>query len=134
VTATGGLDPYAIWKNQNFTAEELGNSQISGDNADPDADTFSNQQEYVAGTKPKDGTSFLHVEEVGRDQNDFAIRFEAVGDKSYSILGRDAADNGSWQRVVDLSPQGATETVEVLDTLGRQKRFYRVVTPQVPPQ
>jgi hypothetical protein len=136
VTVTGGADPYVTWKNQNFTAAELGNPQISGDNADPDNDTFTNQQEYIAGTRPKDGASFLHVVEVGRDQNDFSIRFEAVGDKSYTILGRDAVETGVWQRVVDLSPQGTTEAIEVLDTMPQasQKRFYRVVTPQIPPQ
>ena len=136
VTVTGGQDPYVTWKNENFTAAELADPNISGDGADPDNDTFPNQEEYVAGTKPKDKTSFLHVEEVTRDQDDFAIRFEAVGDKSYTILGRDAVENGTWQRVVDLSPQGTTEPIEVLDTIPqtRQKRFYRVVTPQVPPQ
>jgi hypothetical protein len=136
VTVTGGADPYVAWKNQNFTAAELSDPQISGDDADPDKDTFSNREEYIAGTRPKDNTSFLHVVEVTRDQDDFAIRFEAVGAKSYSVLGRDAVETGPWEKVVDLSPQPNTEPVEVLDAmpLTNRKRFYRVVTPQLPPQ
>jgi hypothetical protein len=136
VTVTGTTDPYVIWKQQNFTAAELSNASISGDNADPDNDTFTNQQEFIAGTRPKDAASFLHVVDVGVEQDDFVIRFEAVGDKSYTILGRDAVDSGLWERVVDLSPQGTTEPIEVLDTLPRTnpKRFYRIVTPQRPPE
>ncbi|MGZ8901239.1 MAG: PKD domain-containing protein, partial [Limisphaerales bacterium] len=136
VTVNGTGDPYVLWKQLHFTAAELSNPSISGDDADPDNDTFSNRDEYTAGTRPKDGTSFLHVAEVGIEADDFVIRFEAVGDKSYTILGRDALENGVWQRVVDLSPQGTTESIEVLDNLPRTrpKRFFRVVTPQRPPE
>jgi hypothetical protein len=136
VTVTGGSDPYAEWKSQNFTSAELSDPAVSGDNADPDRDTFSNQQEFIAGTRPKDGTSFLHVIEVNREQDDFAIRFEALGDKSYTILGRDSVEAGPWARVVDLSPQGQSEEIEVLDTLPQtsQKKFYRIVTPRLPPE
>ena len=38
--------------------------------------------------------------------------------------------------VVDLSPQGTTEMIDVLDTIpqANPKRFYRLITPQRPPQ
>ena len=136
VTVTGGADPYVLWKSQHFSAAELSNPSISGDDADPDNDTFKNSDEFIAGTKPRDATSFLHVAEIDTGSNEFVIRFEAVGDKSYTILGRDAAEAGPWLRVLDLSPQGTTETVEVLDTIPttRPKRFYRLVTPQRPPE
>jgi hypothetical protein len=136
VTVTGTTDPYVVWKQANFTAAELSNPSVSGDDADPDNDTFTNQQEFIAGTRPKDATSFLHVLDVAAEQDDFVIRFEAIGDKSYTILGRDAVESGLWERVVDLSPQGTTESIEVLDTLPRTnpKRFYRIVTPQRPPE
>ena len=136
VTATGTNDPYLIWKQQNFTAGELSNPSISGDSADPDNDTMSNQSEYIAGTHPKDGNSYLHVSTVGLEGDDVVLRFEAVGDKSYTILGTDTADAETWDRVVDLSPQGTTEVIDVLDTIPQAspKRFYRLITPQRPPQ
>lgn len=136
VVVTGGADPYEQWKNQHFSAAELQNPAISGDRADPDGDSFVNLEEFTAGTNPRNGASYLHVAEVSREDDDFAIRFEAIGDKSYTILGRDSAGTGPWLRVLDLSPQGTTEQVEVLDTMPQasQRKFYRVVTPQVPPQ
>lgn len=135
VTVTGG-DEYALWKGRYFTAAELNNPAIGGDSADPDGDRFGNREEFVAGTDPKDGTSFLHVAAVGRDRDRFVIRFEAAGERSYSILGRASADRGTWERVLDLSPQGTTRTVDALDPLGpsRERRFYRIVTPQQAPQ
>ncbi len=136
VTVTGGADPYELWKNQNFTAGELADPQISGDSADPDGDTFTNQQEYIAGTKPKDAASFLHVAEVSRGNNGFLIQFEAVGDKSYTIVGRDAVETGPWRRIVDLPAQGTTDTVGIEDPTAQPppRRYYRVVTPPLPPE
>ncbi|HVK59170.1 MAG TPA: lamin tail domain-containing protein, partial [Candidatus Kapabacteria bacterium] len=136
VTVNGTTDPYVQWKQQNFTAAELSNPSISGDDADPDNDQVRNQDEYISGTRPKDGASYLHVADVEVDGDDFVIRFEAIGDKSYTILGRDNAGAGDWTRVLDLSPQGTTELFEAIDNLPRTnpKRFYRVITPQIPPQ
>jgi len=122
-----------------FTPGELADPAVSGDNADPDKDTFGNRQEYVAGTNPKDSSSYLRVADVEAAEDNLVIRFEAVGDKSYTIQGREEAAEGAWKRVLDLSPQGAkgtTKSVEVLDTLNspERKKFYRIVTPQEVPQ
>jgi hypothetical protein len=135
INVTGSTDPFLVWKQQHFSAAELSNPSISGDDADPDNDTMSNAAEYIAGTAPKDGTSFLHVSSVGIDGDDVVLRFHAVGDKSYTLLGSDDPETGTWTRVLDLSPQGATETIDVLDPTpkGTLRRFYQLVTPQRPP-
>jgi hypothetical protein len=38
--------------------------------------------------------------------------------------------------VLDLSPQGATQDIEVLDTMAAdiQEKYYRIVTPQLAPE
>jgi len=135
INVTGSTDPFLVWKQQHFSAAELSNPSISGDDADPDNDTMSNAAEYIAGTAPKDGTSFLHVSSVGIDGDDVVLRFHAVGDKSYTLLGSDDPETGTWTRVLDLSPQGATETIDVLDPTPKRtlRRFYQLVTPQRPP-
>ncbi|HEV8542937.1 MAG TPA: lamin tail domain-containing protein [Verrucomicrobiae bacterium] len=135
VTVTGD-DPFVTWKASHFTPAELNDPSVSGDNADPDGDSFTNQQEFIAGTDPKNALSFLHVATVDLEGADVVIRFEAVGDKSYTILGRDDITSGLWERVLDLSPQGSTKSVDVLDTLGQSQnhKFYRIVTPQIPLQ
>jgi hypothetical protein len=133
ISVTGG-DPYFQWKQSNFASAELNDPNISGDDADPDGDFFSNQQEFIAGTNPRDASSYLHVQTVTPEGSDFVITFEAVGDKSYSIQARDSADSGDWERVIDLSPQGTTRSLDVLDPVmaNKSRRFYRIVTPLVP--
>jgi hypothetical protein len=73
---------------------------------------------------------------VARETDDFMLRFEAVGDKSYTIQARDEADSGPWERVLDLSPQGTTKPLDILDPLNAAKpyKFYRIITPtETPP-
>ncbi len=45
--------PYASWQGSHFTAAELGNPAISGDNADPDGDGVVNLLEYALGLDPR---------------------------------------------------------------------------------
>lgn len=135
ITVTGG-DAYATWQAKYFTAAELKDPAISGDNADPDADGFTNKQEFIAGTDPHDHQSYLHVANVGIENQDVLLRFEAMGDKSYTIQSRDLMGSGPWQRVVDLSPQGTTKMLDVLDPViqGAREKYYRIVTPAQPAQ
>ena len=48
--------PIDAWRLANFSAAELGETQISGDAADPDGDNLSNLTEYAMGLSPKNGS------------------------------------------------------------------------------
>ena len=50
-----------IWQHAHFTAAELGQALVSGADADPDNDDMRNHAEYIAGTRPKDARSRLHI-------------------------------------------------------------------------
>jgi hypothetical protein len=65
--ATGGFDldavgvrhvaavtGYAAWRGARFTVEELADTAVSGDEADPDHDGRVNLLEYALGTEPRD--------------------------------------------------------------------------------
>ncbi len=128
-----GGDAYTAWKEQHFTPAELNDPALSGDLADPDLDGFTNQQEFTAGTRPKDAASYLHVGAVQRENGSTALQFEAVGDKGYSVELRDSLNDGAWERLLNLAPQGTTQTIEVLDASpAAATRFYRLVTPALP--
>lgn len=47
------IGPEMIWKNQKFTAQDLADSTISGDLADPDGDGIVNLMEYALNLDPK---------------------------------------------------------------------------------
>lgn len=125
-------DPYLEWKNAHFTAAELNQPSISGDDADPDGDKFRNRDEFVAGTNPKDPASYLHVHEIARDNDALVLRFDAIGDRSYSIQGRLDAATGPWELLQNISPLGQNSEIEYLDRAMTNQRIYRLVTPQLP--
>ncbi|PYI86454.1 MAG: hypothetical protein DME26_09005, partial [Verrucomicrobia bacterium] len=53
---------YDNWRTTYFTAAELANPAVSGPDADPDGDGFTNYQEYLSGTDPRDPQSYLKIE------------------------------------------------------------------------
>jgi hypothetical protein len=49
--------PFDAWRFANFTSDELTHSTISGETADPDADSLANLIEYALGLPPKSANS-----------------------------------------------------------------------------
>ncbi len=108
---------------------------LSSDGAkgDPDADGFTNLQEYLAGTHPNDAQSYLKFESIARAPGALTIRFIAAAGRSYSILYRPALAAGAWQRLSDVEASSVTALVEVSDSVGSSAtRFYRLVAPKLP--
>lgn len=131
INVTSGI---ATWKAGYFNATELANPAISGDNADPDGDTHTNYQEYIAGTNPRDGASYLKVSPIDHATGTVTLEFNAVAGRTYSILWRDFVDSGSWIKLMDIPAQSATQLMQIFDATvgGRSQRYYRIVTPQLP--
>ncbi len=53
--------PYDSWRFSHFTSDELADTAISGDSADPDNDGMSNLLEYALGADPKTSDSITHT-------------------------------------------------------------------------
>ena len=131
ITVTSGI---ATWKAGYFSPTELLNSAISGDNADPDGDTHTNYQEYITGTHPRDGQSYLKVSPIDHATGSVTLGFNAVAGRAYSILWRDFVESGAWIKLTDVPSAGTAQPVQLVDdTLGsRTQRYYRIVTPPMP--
>jgi hypothetical protein len=131
LTVTSGI---ASWKALYFNSTELGIPSVSGDDADPDFDFMTNREEYIAGTNPRDDQSYLKVSPINHATGSVTLEFQAVANRSYSILWRDFVETGAWLKLQDIPAAGTTQTRQLIDdTLGtRSQRYYRIATPQIP--
>jgi hypothetical protein len=131
-----GADEYTQWKMQYFTAEELLDPDISGDDADPDGDGFTNKEEFQAGTDPRNAESRLHFTDVKIDETSpgtLQLTFEAAADRSYSVLYSDRLSDGIWNILENIPAESEARIVTIEDSPdGIGTRFYTIVTPMRP--
>ena len=105
-------------------------ADLSRPQDDADGDGLLNWQEYVAGTDPKDPSSYLRVD-AGSANGGTTVVFGAVSNRTYTLLFTDAL-GASWSRLAELAAR-ATNHLEILpDAPATPQRYYRVVTPRQP--
>jgi hypothetical protein len=116
-------------------AHNLNRLSASDAGQDADNDQFTNVQEYIAGTNPRNASSRLAITTL---VHDFAsggaslkVQFQAMTGKTYTVQYRNStALSSRWQSLAAV-PAGAERTVEIEDVnaAGRTDRYYRIVTP-----
>ena len=98
---------------------------------DADGDGRTNLAEFLAGTDPRNPSSFLNAT-VAKIAGGFRIQFTAQAGKGYTIQYRDSLTTGTWLRLTDIAPPASTQTVTFDNLTAQPQRFYRVATPTVP--
>jgi hypothetical protein len=106
-------------------------------NADPDGDGSKNWEEYIAGTDPTNALSCLKVENFsmsGASTQQVNLEFNALSNRTYTILSRGTPVGGVWTRVADVVADSSNRVIEITDPrpTNGPPRFYRVVTPRAP--
>lgn len=120
------------------TANGLNPNSASGDegaDGNPDNDAFTNMQEFLAGTDPQSGQSYLRIDSIILVSGMPTLRFVAVAGRSYSIVYRDNLAGSLWQKLpgADVDAPAANTNIQVTDTSGGGlSRVYRLVTPKLP--
>ena len=123
-TNSNGLPDW--WEIDNFGA--LGVSPT----ADPDGDGFTNLQEYLIGTRPKDPASRLTISNAemvsNGANNDFRVTFPTAIGVTYQVERNDTLGVGLWVALGGiLSGTGAPASVTDASAVTlHPQRFYRV--------
>lgn len=84
-------------------------SGVNGAAGDPDGDSVSNWQEYVAGTDPMNPTDFLRFDSVTMDAGYCSFRFNRQAGRVYTIERTEGSDpSGPWTLAIgNISGSGA---------------------------
>lgn len=99
---------------------------------DGDGDTMTNLEEYLAGTDPTLASSRLAMVISPPVGGAVTLQFDAVSNKSYSVLYRTSLSTGAWTLLQNY-PAVLTNRLIVLATnVTDPARFFQVVTPQGP--
>lgn len=121
-------DPYQAWLQFHFSEEELLNPEWSGEESDPDMDTMSNWEEYMADTHPLDASSVLKITRIIRQEQGMEIHVTS-GVKAIVILEKRAGLTGShegWQVIHTLQPPTEINPVFLDDLMETDTAFYRI--------
>jgi len=94
---------------------------------DNDGDTYSNLQEYTAGTPINSSAGLPKVGSVTKADGTFHIRFPTVTGRRYQLKYRDSLTTGTWEDLGAFVDGDGTEK-EVTDTPSPSvtNRFYRL--------
>lgn len=102
---------------------------------DADGDGQTNAHEYAAGTNPQNPASaFTATTATTPTPGEFAVTFNAVAGKSYTVRYKDDLGAATWTVLQHFPVQTVSGPLTVLDTPPALtvRRFYQVATPQQP--
>jgi hypothetical protein len=104
---------------------------LNGANGDADSDGQNNRQEFLAGSDPQNGSDHFHVESVSVTATSATLRFQAAGNRTYSVLYSENSPAGPWQKLADVPFGAGSRLVEVSDPgfSSVTRRFYRLTAP-----
>lgn len=129
----GGSQSYTEWQGEYFTNEEIADPSISGEAVDLDGDGHTNQQEFEAGTHPKQADSVTRIMALSVDDAlQLQMTVSAVPGRTYTLEMSETLIGSEWS-VVDSRQADSDQVVfDVSDTERFGRAFYRVlVLPQL---
>lgn len=125
-------ETFGSWRTLFFTQAELSNSSISGEDADPDGDGMTNEQEFISGTDPRDPQSVLRIQhvELSSPGTGITLEFVAAARRTYSIQYKTSLTGGTWTKLTDIVAEASNRTVEISDPGAPSSgRYYRIIAP-----
>jgi hypothetical protein len=97
---------------------------------DSDEDGMSNLEEYLAGTDPRDSSSYLKLEAAG-GTGAVTLHFGAISNRTYTIEHTDSI-GGAWSRLTDFPARTSNRVEHLSVPVSSTHHFFRAVTPRAP--
>ena len=125
VTAEGTPFSYLdqFYDTSAWTSEDYNLADMS----DTDGDGLTGREEFLAGTVPTDGTSFLNLDVSSNDGDNFEFSWNTVRDRSYTI--KESTDLSTWTNVSDfryVEAQGNGGLSLFSTDFAESERFYQL--------
>lgn len=98
---------------------------VSDPNLDDDGDGFSNRDEFIAGTDPRDAMSALKIKEITCGQNGCEIVFDSISGRVYRVEYRDHFSI-NWTLLEEKTGTGSPIPVNDAAAPEEPERFYRL--------
>ncbi|HKQ36730.1 MAG TPA: hypothetical protein VJ063_01555, partial [Verrucomicrobiae bacterium] len=96
---------------------------------DSDGDGMENWKEYVAGTNPRDPTSYLNVSRFAVVPGQATVTFNAVSNRAYIVEFADTL-GAVWSPLQNVASRTTNRVVSVIDpAASNPARFYRLAIP-----
>lgn len=123
-------DPFDAWRFAHFKFPQQADPAISGLAADPDSDTQSNWQEYLAGTLPLDPSSVFRLG-IRHEFQAAILSFAAGSNRTYTIHTRDHLTTDDWFALTNFAsaPTNRVMIYEDPREFGLTNRLYRLSAP-----
>lgn len=132
-TVTVTADPYQEWRAAQFSPAQLVNPLVSGNSADPDGDSRSNEDEYVFGTSPLTREpSPLLISVNGSNQVSLSFTAKLASGtgytgktRHYALERRTNLSSGTWAPVAGFEDiVGGNQTFNHVTPPGSPRAFY----------
>ncbi len=105
------------------------NPLVPDSNNDDDGDGFTNLQEYLAGTKPLDAASRLHVERIDLSGGGVQFQFTAASNRTFTVQFKDTLAAPFWNTLSNVAAWPQSRSILIDAAMTNTARFFRLTVP-----